>query len=175
MISPASTSRPPIQSTTTIAPNTSVITQAAMPARARAWPIAASNACSTRSRNRRRSPSSWANACTVRIAFRVSSAWPPSAPIRSCASRDSRRTRRPITTIGTTTSGTTIRIRPVSLGLVTSSRARPPISSRRLRKACDRLALITDWMTAVSLVRRASTSPIRVSSKKPGERPVTWA
>ena len=47
--------------------------------------------------------------------------------MRSWARRDSRRTRRPITTIGTTTSGTTISTSPVSFGLV----------SDQQRKAAD--------------------------------------
>ena len=42
-----------------------------------------------------------------------------------------------------------------------------------LRSACDRLALITAWITAVSLVRRESTSPVRVTSKNAGDRPIT--
>ena len=51
----------------------------------------------------------------MRIALIVSSAAPETSAMRSCAARDSCRTRRPITTIGTTTSGTTTRISPVSL------------------------------------------------------------
>ena len=73
-------------------------------------------------------------------------------------------------TIGTTTSGTTTSTKPVSRGLVTTSRTRPPSTSRRLRSACVTLEPITVWITLVSVVRRERTSPVRVTSKKPGER-----
>ena len=110
----------------------------------------------------------------MRIALIVSSAAPETSAIRSWAARDRRRTRRPITTIGTTTSGTTTRTKPVSRGLVTTSSATPPTTSSRLRSAWVTLAPITVWMTLVSVVRRDSTSPVRVTSKKPGERWRTW-
>ena len=108
------------------------------------------------------------------MALMVSSAAPETSAMRSWLARDSWRTRRPITTIGTTTSGTTTRMKPVSRGLVTTSRARPPTTSSRLRSAWVTLAPITVWMTLVSVVRRDSTSPVRVTSKKPGERWRTW-
>ena len=75
-----------------------------------------------------------------------------------------------MTTIGTTTNGTTTRMKPVSLGLVTAKRASPPTTRRTLRRAWVTLAPITVWMTLVSVVRRDSTSPVRVTSKKPGDR-----
>ena len=76
-------------------------------------------------------------------------------------------------TIGTITSGTTISTSPVNLGLVTSNSTSPPIRRRTLRSAWDRLALITAWITAVSLVSRDSTSPVRVTSKNPGDSVIT--
>ena len=67
-------------------------------------------------------------------------------------------------TIGTITSGTTISTSAVSLGLVTSN-STSPIRRRMLRSAWDRLALITAWITAVSLVSREST-PRRSASPR---------
>ena len=55
-------------------------------------------------------------------------------------------------------------------GLVTSRRTTPPSSSSRLRSAWVTLVAITAWMTLVSVVRRETTSPVRVTSKKPGGR-----
>ena len=75
--------------------------------------------------------------------------------------------------MGTTTKGTTTRISSVSFKFVTKSKAKPPKSSRTLRKACDRDELITLCTTEVSAVRRDKTSPVRVSSKKLGDRPIT--
>jgi hypothetical protein len=110
----------------------------------------------------------------VRIALTVSSAVPETSATRSCASRESSRTRRPTTTIGTTTTGTMTRMKPVRRGLVTTSSTRPPTSSSRLRRAWVTLAPITVWITVVSVVIRETTSPVRVTSKKPGERCSTW-
>ena len=110
----------------------------------------------------------------MRIALTVSSAVPETSATPSCASRESFRTRRPITTIGTTTDGTMTRMKPVSRGLVMTSSTRPPTSRRMLRKAWVTLAPITVWITVVSVVIRETTSPVRVTSKKPGESCSTW-
>jgi hypothetical protein len=117
---------------------------------------------------------SWAKAWTVRTAFTVSSAWPLTSAIRSWALRDSRRTMRPKTTIGTTTRGTTRSTRPVSLGLVTTRSAVPPRVRRMLRSACVTVEPMTVCTTVVSVVSRESTSPVRVVSKKPGGMRMMW-
>jgi hypothetical protein len=44
-----------------------------------------------------------------------------------------------------------------------------------LRSAWVTLEPITVWITLVSVVSRESTSPVRVTSKKPGERRITCA
>jgi hypothetical protein len=44
-----------------------------------------------------------------------------------------------------------------------------------LRSAWVTLLPITAWITLVSVVSRDSTSPVRVTSKKPGESRMTWA
>ena len=54
----------------------------------------------------------------VETAFSVSPAMPLASAIRSCESRDRRRTQRPIRMIGTSTAGTSTRIRPISRKLV---------------------------------------------------------
>ncbi len=85
------------------------------------------------------------------------------------------RTRRPNSTIGATTSGTPASTSSVSFGLVSISITRPPRSSRRLRTAIDTLEPITVSSIVVSLVRREITSPVRVTSKKPGGSVSRWS
>ncbi len=62
----------------------------------------------------------------------------------------------------------------VSLGLVTNSMTRPPMNSRVLRKAREMLVPTTVWISVVSVVRRDSTSPVRVDSKNSGLWCTTW-
>ena len=117
---------------------------------------------------------SWVNACTVRTAFSVSSANAPTSARRSWLARDSRRTRRPKITIGKTTRGTIRIVSPASLGLVMTSITMPPKNKSAFLSAIEALDPTTVWMRVVSVVSRDSTSPVRVTSKKTGLRPMTW-
>ena len=93
---------------------------------------------------------------------------------RSCESRDSFRTRRPNRTIASTTSGTPTRHKPASLGLVTIIITIAPSAMTRLRSANEAEEPTTTWISVVSAVRRDSTSPVRVVSKKLGLKERTW-
>ncbi len=86
--------------------------------------------------------------------------------------RDSRRTLRPNSTIGATTSGTTASTSKVSFGLVMNSMTAPPMISSALRSAIETDEPTTTCSSVVSVVRRDTTSPVRVISKKPGLRPM---
>jgi hypothetical protein len=94
--------------------------------------------------------------------------------MRSCESRDRPRTRRPKTMSGTTMAGTSSSVSPVSCSEVSSSMTVPPISMTMLRIAIDSEEPTTVWTSVVSAVRRESTSPVRVVSKKAGDSVRTW-
>ena len=120
---------------------------------------------STSAEKRARSAASWVKACTVGRPFSVSSAVAARSATRSCAWRESFRSRRPNRISGTTTTGTTTRVMTASLGEVTTSIAAAPIASSTLR---------SDWLMAVptracstpmSAVRRERMSPVRAVSK----------
>jgi hypothetical protein len=136
--------------------------------------IAVRNAPSTEAPKRFDSIFSWVNACTVGIALRISPAIAEASAIRSCESRESARTRRPNSTIGTTTSTSRPRMIADSLGLVTNSITRPPANSNVLRSASEMLVPTTLWIKVVSVVRRDRTSPVWVVSKNPGLWLTTW-
>ena len=63
----------------------------------------------------------------------------------------------------------------MSLALVSASITRPPTISSKLRIAIDALEPITVSSIVVSLVRREITSPVRVTSKKPGGSVSRWS
>ncbi len=88
--------------------------------------------------------------------------------IRSCESRESRRTRRPKTTMGRITTTSSTMMIEESFTLVTNIIANPPANSSTLRMAMEMLVPTTDWMSVVSVVRRESTSPLLVISKNCG-------
>ena len=71
--------------------------------------------------------------------------------------------------IGSTTTGSPARTSRVSLRLVSISSTSAPAPSTMLRSAIDRLEPMTFSSIVVSLVRREMTSPVRVTSKNPGE------
>jgi len=62
----------------------------------------------------------------------------------------------------------------VSFALVTNSMTRPPTNSSVLRSASEMLVPTTVWISVVSVVRRDSTSPVRVVSKNSGLCSTTW-
>ena len=111
--------------------------------------------------------SSWAKACTVRIADIPSSASADSPPSFSCAWREEARNRRAniisgITTIGTITA-TTSDIRAEASTTKTS----PPNSKITFRTAMDRVVARVVCTTAVSAFRRERMSPVRAASNQP--------
>ena len=73
------------------------------------------------------------------------------------------------------THGISTTMKPVSLGLVTVSMIRPPISEIDERSAIDRPTPAIDWISVVSVVMRDSTSPVFVTSKNVGSRRITWS
>ena len=115
------------------------------------------------------------NACTVRSAPSVSSASAPRSAIRSCATRDSLRSRRANTTSGTTTNGTTAATTPASSGDVTTSMANAPTSNSAERNHCDSADPASACNTAVSACKRDSTSPVRAVSNQAGDNAITWS
>ena len=93
--------------------------------------------------------------------------------MRSWALRDSRRTRRPTTIIGTITTGMSARIQIVSRALVSASMMTAPVRLSTERKVMDRLTPAMAWTSVVSAVSRDSTSPVRVTSKNVGSMRTT--
>ena len=70
--------------------------------------------------------------------------------------------------IGTTTAGTINNTSPVSLADVSINNTNPPSNINMLRSAMDTDDPITDKINVVSVVRRLSTSPVRMRSKNAG-------
>ena len=108
----------------------------------------------------------------------ASSVSPPSdtmSAIRAWASRDSARTLRPNSTIGTTVSGTTASASSASLGLVTTSMTMPPTHISELRNATEADEPITCSMSWASAEMRLMTSPERLISNHAGPSRTTWA
>ena len=130
--------------------------------------IAAPNARSAASANRCASCDSRANACTVWIAPSRSPASALVSATRSWLARESRRTRRPNTRIGSITSRIIPTIIDASDGLVTSIITRLPANSSELRRPIEMLVPTSVWISVVSVVSRESTSPGRRVSKKRG-------
>ena len=78
---------------------------------------------------------------------------------------DSRRTRRPDRISGASAAGTTSSSARVSHGLTKAIIARAPSMTRPLRSATEVLTPTMVSTMAVSVVRRDSTSPVRVLRK----------
>jgi hypothetical protein len=89
--------------------------------------------------------------------------------------RAKRRTRRPNSTMGVTTSGTPASTSRVSLRLVVNSMTKPPIRISRLRSAIERLEPTAFSISVVSEVRREITAPVRPASKYEGGRLSRWS
>ena len=87
---------------------------------------------------------------------------------RSCAVRDAVRNLRPRMISGITTSGTTTRTTSDIFALDRTTITSPPNSRMTLRAAIDRVDVITVCTIAVSVVMRASTSPVRADSYHAG-------
>ena len=93
--------------------------------------------------------------------------------MRSCESRDSRRTLRPTTMSGTTTAGSSTTSTAMSLPLVSVSITSAPVRLSEERSAIDSEEPAIVCTSVVSVVRRDSTSPVRVTSKKVGSMRIT--
>ncbi|MEJ1967347.1 MAG: hypothetical protein WDN03_01730 [Rhizomicrobium sp.] len=119
--------------------------------------------------------SSWVKACTVCTAFSVSLACALVSAMRSWLLRLKVRTQRPNSISGIITSTTAAVTRSVSFTLVTNISTSPPANITMLRAATEAEEPTTVWISVVSAVSRDSTSPVRVTSKKDGVRPMTWA
>ena len=151
------------------------MTPAITRARERMRARAAATALSVARAKSARDCGSWVKACTVRSADTVSSASAAKSAMRSCATRDRVRSRRENSARGTTTNGTTPTTTRDSAGLVTTSMARAPTSSTMLRSHWLTAEPARACSTAVSAIRRDSTSPVRAVSNHAGESVVTWS
>ena len=171
---PARRSCPPIQRIAEIPENTRKMIIPLIQPRSRTRVSAASRLSSTAVSNRsaiiRWRPKAW----TVRMAATVSSACTATSASLSCASRDARRRRRPSRISGTTTSGTTTRTTSDIFGLDSTTMTSPPTSRMTLRAAIDSVDVITVCTIAVSVVMRASTSPVRADSYQAGGNVIRW-
>ena len=103
-------------------------------------------------------------ACTVWMAFKVSSARLLVSAMRSCEARDKPRTRRPVTMSGTMTTGISSRMTPMSFALVSPISTSAPIRLNEERSTIDKLTPAMACTSVVSAVSRDSTSPTRVVS-----------
>jgi hypothetical protein len=102
------------------------------------------------------------------MAFRISPASAEVSAMRSCEARDSLRTRRPNQTMGRITASRVSKISDDNCTLVTNSITIPPMNRKRFLSASEMLVPTTVWISVVSVVRRDSTSPVRVISKNCG-------
>ncbi len=104
----------------------------------------------------------------VRTAPTASAAKAEASASLSCAIRERRRTLRPDTMIGTTMSGSATSTKAESFGLVQIISATAPTSSTALRNAMEIEAPKAAFTCVVSAVRRETSSPTRLASKKAG-------
>ena len=100
----------------------------------------------------------------VRMPCRLSLPSAAVSPTCLCIARARRRTFRPKTMMGITTSGTTMAAMPASCGLVANSSAAAPRNIIPLRMAKGSEEPTTVCSTAVSVVSREMISPVRVTS-----------
>ena len=161
---PVATDLAPSHMMDTMDPKTKRMMTAVSSARARIRRNATLKEASTALRKRAASQASRTNACTICMALITSPAIALVSATRSWLRRDRRRTRRPNRIIGTSTAMMTPIMRPVSFGLVTNNIVSPPTSRKALRNATEAPDPMTDCRTAVSDVRRESTSPVLVVS-----------
>ena len=164
VIRPAITSWAPSHSTRLTPPNITTMIIAVMKARALIRTSDTAKAASTAAPKRSMALASRPKACTVSIASTLSPAKPTALANRSCEATVSFLTVRPNRKIGPSSSGTTSSTMPVSLGLTTNSSTVPPIRVRKLRRANDTEVVSRVSTRAMSVVRRDSTSPVRIEA-----------
>jgi hypothetical protein len=95
----------------------------------------------------------------------VSSACAARSPILSCAALESRLSRRPKNTSGSTTMGRINAISPASFALVSTSIRKAPAPVIAWRTPMEMAEPISDCSSPISAVRRDMTSPMRADSK----------
>ena len=156
-----------------MAPKISIVATAVSVERTRVRFTAASKESSTAAPKRSLFSASSVKACTVWMAFSVSSASPLVSAMRSCELRESLRTRRPRMTSGAIRSGISTTMMAVSFRLVTASMTRLPTTEITDRSVMERFTPAIDCTSVVSAVSRESTSPVRVTSKKAGSMRIT--
>ena len=111
----------------------------------------------------------------MRISCSDSSMCADTSATRSWLTRDSRRTRRPISRIGTSVAGTPSTISAASLALVANSSTSAPAIISALRRSIEKPKPITCRSCSLSLVRREAISPVRAESKNAGDSVRTCA
>jgi hypothetical protein len=109
------------------------------------------------------------------MALSTSPAIAEASATRSWLSRLSERTRRPHSRAGSSTSSSTPSTCAITQGLVSTSMTSAPAAISALRRPMLKEEPITVCTSVVSVVRRDSTSPVRVVSKKPGAWRITRA
>ena len=107
------------------------------------------------------------------MAFRVSPARPLVSAMRSWELRESVRSLRPSAITGTMTVGMAMMISPSSLRFVTPIMTMEPARLMVERSAIEMPTPEIDCTSVVSVVRRESTSPVRVTSKNCGSMRTT--
>ena len=152
-----------------IVPITAAMISPVSAARTRVRRTAVAKPVSARAAKRAASLASWPKACTVGIALRISPASAEASAMRSCASRERLRTRRPISVIGSASSAISPKMRPKSCTLVTASITMPPTNWNRLRSPREIELPTTVCTSVVSPVSRDSTSPVCRVSKNCGD------
>ena len=128
--------------------------------RTRETPKAASTAAPKRAMALVSRPKAW----TVSMASTLSPANPTALAKRSWEATVSVRTLRPNRKIGPRSTGTTSSTRPVSFGLTMNSSTVPPIRVRKLRRAKETEVVNRVSTSAMSVVRRDRTSPVRIAA-----------
>ncbi len=149
-------------------PNTPMMRNAVSEARVPVRRTAVAKACSFIAAKRRASAPSCTKLCTTGIALSTSAAMPLVSAMRSWLARESLRTRRPITSAGSTTATITTATVSTRRGLVASSIASAPTHMTALRSPMLTLEPTAFCTTVVSVVRRLSTSPVFTLSKNCG-------
>ena len=111
----------------------------------------------------------------MRISWIDSSTWAETSATRSWFSRERRRTRRPISRMGTSVAGMPSTISAASFALATKSSTTAPSDISALRRNIEIPNPITCCNWVVSLVSRETISPVRAESKYAGESERTCA
>ena len=110
----------------------------------------------------------------MRISWIDSSTYADTSATRSWFARESRRTLRPRSRIGTSVAGTPSTTSAASLPLVRTSITSAPNPISALRRNIEMPKPITACSCVTSFVRREITSPVRILSKNAGSSARRW-